>query len=199
MVGQMKQMKILIVYYSETGNTAQIARAIHVEALSLGHGARLKAVSDVEPAAFSAYDLVIFGAACHDSELARPAKALLDQLPHSPAFKLAGFVTHATVMPAGSERDRRLYERWAAGCERSFREAALAKKIDFLGYFSCQGAASPAIEQYIHKMILTDEAEWGEYVEDLRTHPGEEDVQGARTFVRDVLARCRGLVPGVNE
>jgi hypothetical protein len=38
------------------------------------------------------------------------------------------------------------------------------KGIYFLGYFSCQGAPSPPITQFIHNAIVTDEDEWVLYI-----------------------------------
>ena len=182
-------MRVLVGYYSETGNTARVARVIHKEALSQGHEAHLKAIGDVTVAALSAYDLVFLGSACHDADLARPAKQFLERLPSSPTFKLAGFVTHARYAPEGGDREQRAHETWASRCALSFRQAGQEKGIDFLGYFGCQGAPSPPIEQFIHRNIVTDEREWEEYIQEVRKHPDEGDLRRAREFAREVLAR----------
>ena len=118
------------------------------------------------------------------------AKRILEGIPQSPAFKLAGFATHATYTPDGGERKRALYERWASGCALSFHQASQEKQIEFLGYFGCQGAPSPPIEAFIHSTIVTDEAEWKRYIGEVRQHPNEEDLQKAREFARQVLAKC---------
>ena len=97
-------MKILVAYYSETGNTAKIAGAIHTEVSSHGHKAHLKALGEVTIDALTAYDLVFLGSACHDADLARPVKRMLEQIPSSPTFKMAGFVTHASYTPEGGDR-----------------------------------------------------------------------------------------------
>ena len=75
----------------------------------------------------------------------------------------------------------------------SFRQASQEKRIDFLGYFGCQGAPSPPIEQFIHNTIVTDEDEWKTYIEEARKHPNEEDVQKAREFARQVLLCCNAV------
>lgn len=74
-------MKVLITYFSLSGNTAQVARAIHQEATSQGHEAHLSEIVEIGSAALNAYDLVFLGSACHDSDLAVPAKKLLEEIP----------------------------------------------------------------------------------------------------------------------
>ena len=58
-----------------------------------------------------------------------------------------------------------------------------------MGYFGCQGAPSPPIEQFIHSAIVTDEDEWQAYVREVRKHPDEDDLRRARAFARQVLAQ----------
>lgn len=180
-------MKILIAYYSETGNTAKVARAIGDEAASQGHEITLSEVGAVTVDTLCAYDLVFLGAACHDSDLAAPVKQLLYEIPASPSFKLAGFATHASQLPEGGETQRELYERWASGCQRSFRQAGRVKGMVFLGYFGCQGAPSAPIEQFIHSRIVTDADEWKVYVDEARKHPDEGDLRKAKEFAREVM------------
>jgi flavodoxin len=171
-------MKILVVYYSETGNTAQIADAIYEGLSTKGHKADLMHLGEITPDTLNAYDLVFLGSACHDADLARPVKKILEQIPASPAFKLAGFVTHASYTPEGGDREQQVHETWASRCALSFRRASQEKGIDFLGYFGCQGAPSPPIEQFIHNTI-----------QEVRKHPDEEDLRQAAEFAQEVLAR----------
>ena len=120
-------MQVLIVYYSETGNTARVAAAIHEAAAALGHSAHLKALGDVTADALNAHDLVFFGSACHDADLARPVKRMLEQIPNSPPFSLAGFVTHATYTPEGGDREEDMHDTWAARCALTLRQASQEK------------------------------------------------------------------------
>ena len=83
---------MLVAYYSETGNTEKIAKAIYGEA-SREHEAHLTRVKDISAETLNDYDLVFLGSACHSSDLAAPVKKLLKELPESPKFKLAGFFT----------------------------------------------------------------------------------------------------------
>ncbi len=182
-------MKILITYFTQTGNTEKIARAIYEEVLPQGHEVHLKRIDEITSEEFDVYDLVFLGSACHDADLAKPVKRILEGIAQSPSFKLAGFATHATYTPEGGERQRELYEEWAGRCAESFERTSQEKEIVLLGYFSCQGAPSPPIEAFIHSVIVPDEEEWEEYVVEMRKHPNEEDMEKARRFARAVLAQ----------
>lgn len=183
-------MKALITFFSQTGNTAKVARAIQEEVSSRGHEVYLREIGEVTAEGLNDFDLVYLGSACHDTDLAKPAKRLLENIGDSPAFKLAGFVTHATQMPEDGERGQELYERWAGNCIRTFHRVSEEKHFPFLGYFHCQGAPSPPIEAFIHNTIITVEQEWASYIAAVREHPDKADLQQAREFARQVLAAC---------
>ena len=183
-------MKVLIAAYSETGNTLKVAEAICEETRSLGHEADLCTVAQVVSDDLNQYDLVFLGSACHSADLAQPAKQLLASVPPSPTFKLAGFDTHSTFTAEGGERQRELYEQWASRGVVTLRQFCEEREVVFLGYFGCQGAPSPPIEEFIHNRIVTDDVEWASYIDDVRRHPTQQDLNAARSFARDVLAKC---------
>ena len=183
-------MRILVAHFTQTGNTAQVARAIYDAVSARGHTVDLRETQEVTAESLNGYDLVYLGSACHDSDLAKPVKRLLGEVDESPPFKLAGFVTHATQMPEDGERARELHERWAGECVRTFRRVSEEKQIPFLGYFHCQGAPSPPIEAFIHSTIVTDPDEWEAYIAQVRAHPDAEDLEKAGEYARQVLDRC---------
>lgn len=92
--GESIALKVLVGYYSETGNTEKIAKTIYEES-SKEHDAHLKRINDINADMLNDYDLVFLGSACHSSDLAPPVKEILKALPKSPKFKLAGFFTHS--------------------------------------------------------------------------------------------------------
>jgi flavodoxin len=184
-------MNILIAYFSQTGNTAQLAHAIGEAALSHEHQVTLREIGEVTAESLNDYDLVFLGSSCHDTDLATPAKRFLEQIGRSPTFKLAGFVTHATQMPDQGGRARELYERWAGNCVRTLKRVSEEKQTVFLGYFHCQGAPSPPIEAFIRKTIITDQDEWATYIANARGHPNSEDLQRARLYALQVLERFK--------
>ena len=183
-------MKILVVYYSQTGNTEQIAKAIHKVVLQ-NHESDLKKLSNVKSKDLDKYDIVFWGSACHATDLAKPVLRFMKRIPKSPNFKLAGFFTHSTTPPEGSERNKELYQKWAGKCYKTFEKNKLEKNIDFKGYFRCQGSPSPPIEEFIHETILPDDDEWREYIKEAKNHPNTTDIENAKNFATDILKECQ--------
>jgi len=181
-------MKVLITYFTQTGNTQMIAEAIH-EVVSANSEAEITTVRKVNLESLGEYDLLIVGAPCHDSDLAPPVKGFLERLPDSSKFKLAGFFTHATYTPDKDGRGGELYNQWAGRCHPTFVNACESKNIEFLGCFNCQGKTSPPIEAFIRQEIITDDEEWEKYAPDLRKHPDSTDIENARKFAQEILDR----------
>ena len=75
----------------------------------------------------------------------------------------------------------------ASGCKASFEKAADDTRLELLGYFGCQGAASPPIEDFIHNTILPDEDEWQAFITEERNHPDAADLKAAGEFARRIL------------
>jgi len=180
-------MKVLVTYFSQTGNTQRVAEAIKEEVSARGFACSLKDLTELTPSDLTDYDLVFMGSACHSSNLAEPALKLLEGLESSSAFMLAGFATHSVSPPDGSVAARTSYEKWAGACRLSFEKACENSPVGFLGYFGCKGAPSPPIEEFIHRTIITDPDEWKEYVASVRSHPDEADIASARQFTVNIL------------
>jgi hypothetical protein len=52
---------------------------------------------------------------------------------------------------------------------------------------------SPPIETFIHNTIITDDDEWETYIEDVRKHPNEKDLEKAKAFALQILAEYKGM------
>jgi flavodoxin len=182
-------MKILVTYFTQSNNTKAIAESIFDELEAQNQVATIESIENVKPESLNEYDLVFIGSACHHADVAAPVKRLLKGISSSPPFKMAGFVTHATKMAEGSERNKELYERWAGKCVKTFTRFSEKKNIEFLGYFHCKGRPIPPIADFIHQEIILDETEWEEYKEEIITHPDEKDHLDAKAFARSVLSK----------
>ena len=179
-------MKVLVTYFSKTGNTKMIAEAIH-KITSQSNESTLKDFKKLKVQELNDYDLIFLGSACHHSNLAPPVLKFLKKIPQSSDFKLAGFVTHSTYSPEKSERHAKLFEEWAGKCERTFENLQNETKIDFRGFYRCMGKPSRLIEAFIHKKIITEDEEWAEYIVEVDKHPNETDVKKAKEFAQEIL------------
>jgi len=180
-------VRILITYFTQTNNTEKVAKGIYEELSAQGHEVHLEKIEGINPDILDEYNLVFIGSACHDADLAQPVIQFLEGVSPSPPYKMAGFVTHSTMTEEGGTRERELYDKWAGKCIKTFNEVSQEKNIEFLGYFHCQGAPTPEIANFIHQVILTDEDEWNKYIDEVNTHPDENDIQRAKEFAKNVL------------
>lgn len=172
-------MKVLVTYFTQTGNTERIAKAIYDEALK-GHDAQLKKVDEVKPENCDDYDLVFMGAPVHVMGIAAPINELLGNLPQSPKFKLAGFVTHCAPT-----YDTLAFEK----ALQSFEDTAKDKGIQFCGSFECLGKLDPALHSMVKQVRNLSDEEFQAFVDEGNKHPNVEDEQKAKEFARDTLSK----------
>jgi flavorubredoxin len=97
-------VKILIVYFTQTGNTEKVAKGIFEELITLGHEVHIEKIKGITSDILENFNLVFIGAACHDTDLAQPVNQFLEGISHSPPYKMAGFVTHATYTDEDGNR-----------------------------------------------------------------------------------------------
>ena len=95
-------MKVLVAYFTQTGNTEQIAKAIHEE-VSKRHEVQLRKVEELSPEECKGYDWVFIGSPIHGGNLAGAVATFIGDSPQFPGFKFVGFVTH--FADAYSKRD----------------------------------------------------------------------------------------------
>ena len=81
-------MKSLVVYYSKSGNTEKVARAI-----ATGLGTQAKSIKEVTPAELKNYDLICFGTPVHRASPSEEITGFISQLPDLSGKKAAVFCT----------------------------------------------------------------------------------------------------------
>ncbi len=159
-------MKVLVIYFSQTGNTEKIAGAIRDEASSANE-VDLKKVEDAGSGDIAEYDLVFLGSPIHGGSLAAPVKEWLGSIQTGSDLQMAGFLTHA----APSYPDQNIAE---------FSEPIVAvcqeKGITYRGSFDCEGLLA--------EQLRPKEEGDGTPLSD---HPNDEDVANAKGFAKDVL------------
>ncbi|MFX0002829.1 MAG: flavodoxin family protein [Candidatus Hodarchaeota archaeon] len=170
-------MKILVTYFSNTGNTEKIAKSIY-ESLK-DQKVDLKPVKDVNPLILKDYNLIFLGSGIYAS---RVNKSLLDlindaqELPKNFAF----FCTHAS----------------ATGYQDGFRLVKKALKkydLNILGEFDCMGeniGLSPQnIKSMMEKLPVEKRKEAEEHQKRLKGRPNQDDLEDARKFALSILQK----------
>jgi len=133
----------------------------------------------VNPGSLNEHDLVFVGSPCHGGDLAAPVKEFLGNLPRSPGFKVAGFVTH-------SSDNRGDFEK----CFQSLENASKDSGLTFQGCYDCQGSLSPEIQPFVKQAQNVPDDEWEEMMKKIGERPTAEDEQKAKDFAREVLSKA---------
>lgn len=161
-------MKILVAYYSETGNTQKVAEAIF-DAIDVEK--ECKSIQDIKSVA--GYDLIFFGFPVQVHSVPAKAAAFMGQIPAGQ--KIAFFSTHGFMR--GGQLPQQALEH-ALG---------LAAKLNVIGHFNCRGKVSPKIIDALEKDPVNKA--WAEEARGALRHPDEHDLEDARKFARDMRSK----------
>jgi len=171
-------MKVLVTYFSQTGNTEKIAKAICEEA-SRENEADLKKLEDVSADDFAGYDFIFIGSPLHAGNLAGPVKEFLSGIQAGSGQKMAGFITHFAPAYPNQAMD---------GFTEPITSVCQEKGIEYKGCFDCQGALTESLHEMVKKrQNLTDE-QWAGMVKQMTGRPNEDDAANAREFAKEMLA-----------
>lgn len=171
-------MKVLVTYFSQSGNTEKIAKAICEEAAQ-ANTAELKKLENITPDDVAGYDFIFIGSPLHSGSLAAPVKECLGLLQASSGQKMAGFITH--MAPAYPEQDMEAFAD-------PIKTACQEKGIEYVGSFDCQGFLAEAMHAAVQKKLNMSDEQWADMVKQMTGHPNEEDEGKAKAFVKTVLA-----------
>ncbi len=171
-------MKVLVTYFSQSGNTEKIARAISEEVSKAGD-ADLKKLEEITPDMAAEYDCIFMGSPLHAGSLAVPVKECLGALKATAGQQMAGFITH--MAPAYPEQDMDAFAE-------PMQTACKAKGIEYRGCFDCQGFLAEAMHEPVQKKLALDDEKWAGMVKQMTGRPNQEDVENAKAFVRKLFA-----------
>lgn len=160
-------MQVLVTYYTQTGNTEKVARAVYE---AVGGKKEIMAVSDVKNVA--GYDVIFCGFPVHAHSVPAKMAFFIERLPDGQ--KVAFFCTHGSLR--GGPLPRQALEH-AAG---------LAGKLKILGSFACRGKVSEKIIEAL--MAKPEHRAWAEEARGAVLHPDENDLADARAFAKQVMA-----------
>ncbi len=155
--------KLLVVYYSRTGNTKKVAEAIFE---TLEGDKTIQPIEEVQ--AIDAFALVFIGFPVHSHSVPYKVEEFLKKVPGQK--KIALFCTHGSL--TGGRLSREAIEH----------ATILASKARILGTFSCRGKVS--FEALTALSKSPEHAVWTEMAASASTHPDESDLEDARSFAR---------------
>lgn len=158
--------KILVTYFTQTGNTKKIATAIYE---SLQGDKTIKPVDEIQ--GMEEYSLIFIGFPVHSHSVPFKTESLLKKIPKGK--KIALFSTHGSL--SGSRLSREALEH----------ATVTASKAKILGTFSCRGKVSLAALELMNKS--PEHRAWTEMAASARTHPDEGDLEDARAFAKWIM------------
>lgn len=171
-------MKILIAYYSMTGNTEAIAKAFK-EALA-EEEVVLKKVEELDPTSLKLYDLVLIGSGIYAARMHKTVKKILKEATELPK-KAALFYTHATQEPETYQpfpKDiRKILEK--SGC-------TICAEFECLG--EQKSLSEKEMEQRLQALPPEERVKAEEQMEKLRGHPNTDDLEKAKKFANNLLS-----------
>jgi flavodoxin len=159
-------MKILVTYFTQSGNTEKVAQAIYQAIGGDKEMLPLKEVKDPD-----GYDIIFCGFPVHAHSVPLPVQNFIKSIP--PGKKLALFVTH------GSLRGGKLA---TTAIEHAM---SLASTLKLLGTFGCRGKVEPKIIEALLKK--PEHRTWAETAKSAVSHPDEADLEDARQFAKKML------------
>ena len=156
-------MKTLVTYYTQTGNTEKVARAIYE---TIGAPKDLLPVKEVKNP--DDYNLIFCGFPVHAHSVPLSVQEFIKAIPA--ARKLALFVTHGSLRGG---------ELATAAIEHA---TSLASKLKVLGTFGCRGKVDPKVIEALLKQ--PEHRAWAETAKSAASHPDESDLEDARHFAQ---------------
>ena len=162
-------MKVLVTYYSQTGNTEKLARAIY-DAIHVGK--ELLPVQDVKTT--KGYDIIFVGFPVQAHSVPPAVVPFFKKL--AAGQKIALFCTH------GSQRGGQLPKQ---AVEHAM---SLASRATVLGTFGVRGTVDPKVIDALKKRGPEHQA-WGGEALGAIGHPDAADLADGKEFAQQMLAK----------
>jgi flavodoxin len=162
-------MKVLITYFSQTGNTEKVAHAIH-DAIAV----EKDMVPIAEVQSTEGYDAIFCGFPVHAHSVPVPVQEFIKTL--APDTKIAMFATHGSL--TGGELAVTAIEH----------AVTLASKLKVLGTFGCRGQVDRKILETLAQK--PEHQVWVQMAKGAANHPDESDLADAKVFARSMVAKA---------
>lgn len=164
-------MKVLVTYYSQTGNTEKVAQAIYDR---IGFVEKeIAPIKEVRNA--GEYDMYFVGFPVHKHSVPAEAEKFLKQIPEGK--KIALFGTH------GSLRGGEL------AVTAFYHALSLTTKRQVLGTFGCRGKVKGSILEKL--MQRPEDRQWALEAQSASSHPDDGDLEDAQKWAWMMLLKAR--------
>jgi flavodoxin len=163
-------MKTLVTYYSESGNTEKLAKAIY-EGLEATDN-EIEQISD--STSFEEYDVIFVGFPVHGSSVPSKAEKCLRRIPEGKM--LAIFGTHGSL-------------RGGPLAISAFHYAiTLAPKANIIGTFACRGEVNAGL---LEKLMNKAEYKfWALEAQSALGHPDNGDLEDGKQFAELMITKA---------
>ena len=166
-------MKVLVAYYSESGNTEKVAKAIYD-----GLGFVEKDLASIKDKPRSRkYDIVFVGFPVQNHSVPAPVETFIKRIPEGK--QVAFFATH------GSLRGGEL------AITAFYYAVSLTAKKQVLGTFGCRGKVKPKMIEALMKR--PQDKFWALEAQSASVNPDEGDLEDARKWAWWMLMKARAL------
>lgn len=172
----MNDLKILVTYYSQTGNTEKIAKSIYDGCH--GQDAEILPIKEVDPSSLDKFDLIFLGSGIYAS---RVNKALADLLAAAPQLppKFVFFNTHASKVA---------YQDGFKVVKKNISESS-----EVIAEFDCCGdniGVPEAMQKSMLERLPEDKKKEAEaHQKWLKGRPNEEDLENAKKFAESIIEK----------
>ena len=172
----MYKLKILITFFSNTGNTEKVANSLK-DGLT-DHDVDMIPVKDVEPKTLNSYDIVFLGSGVYASRIDKSVLTLVKKaVPDLPA-KLAYFCTHASL---------KLYQEPF----KRINNIAKEHNCEIIGKFDCVGEnLGIPLETQLGMLEKLPEDQKEKAIKDMekmKGRPNEMDLENAKNFATSLI------------
>ena len=168
-------MKILVSYFSNTGNTEKVAKSI-AEGLE-GEDVELLKVEDTDPSSLKNYDLVVLGSGIYAGKVHKKVADLMKKVTEYPP-KFAFFNTHQSPTA---------YQKAFRRITKSIEESG----SQVIGEFDCVGENLGMPKETTLKMLerLPEEERKKQeaYLESTAGRPNAQDLENAKAFGKSLI------------
>ncbi len=161
-------MKILVTYYSQSGNTEKIANAIFTELKD--EDIILQKITDVDVSTLGSKDLIFIGSPVHAGAFPKQLKEFLKELPENTSTKIASFYTYGVPIPS-------FYDKFGKKVEKQVTK----KGLSIIGEFCCLGEHRAL---HLLEKVSPEAAEKAKI--ESAGHPDEKDINAAKLFAKEI-------------